>query len=86
MSKKEPKEPIAWNGFNYTEVKDYLGAEVRVHPFLPYGLDKIVIEGYVIELNNITKTVSQDNGEMASPQTESGVTKIVAPKMKGQKR
>src|SRR5208337_1785976 len=81
MSKKEPKDPVKWNGFTYMEVKDYyLGAEVRVHPFLPYNLDKIVVEGYVIELGNIiTKTVLQDNGENISPHA----TKVILPKKKG---
>jgi hypothetical protein len=72
MSKKEPKEPVTWNGFNYMEITPtYLGDEVRVHPFLPYGLDKIVIEGYVVELGTtIEKIVTQDDPLAISPEVE----------------
>lgn len=74
MSKKEPKESPTWNGFNYMEVKDYVGDEVRVHPFLPYDLDKMVIEGYIIELGVIVeKVVTQDDPLAISPEVESEV-------------
>jgi hypothetical protein len=90
MSKKEPKDPVKWNGFNYMELKDYVGPEVRLHPFL-YGdkidLDKVVIEGFIVELHNIiTKTVTQDNGEAISPPTELELKKVTVSKKKGVNR
>ncbi len=58
MSKKET-EPVKWNGFNYKEVRDYLGDEVRVHPVVSpaFDLDRIVVEGFIVELGTVLEKI-----------------------------